>query len=83
MSVRNQDNGDLERRISAFFSTRGLTPRQVEVMVLAVQGLSNESIATRLVIGERTVESHASAAMSRLGVPNRIAACFLLVTGGV
>jgi DNA-binding NarL/FixJ family response regulator len=49
----------------------GLTPRERDVARLAVQGLSIKDIATRLVIGERTVETHLASIYRKLGVRSR------------
>lgn len=48
-----------------------LTPREREVTELACQGLSNASIAGRLVVSVRTVESHLYSAYGKLGVSDR------------
>lgn len=45
-----------------------LTPRQSEVVVLVVSGLSNKETASRLSISVRTVEKYRAEAMERLGV---------------
>jgi len=45
-----------------------LTPRQFEVMQLLVTGLSTRETAQRLGIGNKTVETHRSALMRRLGI---------------
>lgn len=52
----------------------GLTPRQLEVLDLIVDGLSNADIAERLVISHKTAEHHVSAVLSKLGVSGRLAA---------
>ncbi len=51
-----------------------LTARELEVMHLVIGGASNRAIATRLTIGERTVKSHMTSLMRKLGVGSRTAA---------
>jgi DNA-binding NarL/FixJ family response regulator len=52
----------------------GLSQRESEVLGLIVAGLSNRAIASRLVIGDETVKSHASAIYRKLGVGDRAGA---------
>jgi len=49
----------------------GITPRELEVLRCVVQRLSNREIAERLVVSSRTVESHVSALLAKLGVTTR------------
>src|SRR5262249_56212474 len=49
----------------------GITPRGREVLRCVVQRLSNREIAERLVVSSRTVESHVSALLAKLGVTGR------------
>ena len=48
-----------------------LTPRQADVLSLLAQGYSNKGIAARLQLGLRTVESHVSTIIAKLGVTSR------------
>jgi len=51
-----------------------LTPRQVDILRLVAQGLSNPDIATRLRLSEHTVKRHVANLLTRLGLPSRAAA---------
>ena len=49
----------------------GLTLRQVEILHLLIDGLSNAGISARLHISPKTVDHHVSAILSKLGVHSR------------
>lgn len=51
-----------------------LTPRQVQVLSLIAQGLTNREIASQLGLSERTVDRHVSDILTRIDVPTRAAA---------
>jgi DNA-binding CsgD family transcriptional regulator len=52
----------------------GLTPRELEVLVLLAQGKTNRVIAQDLFISEKTVASHVSHIFTKLAVTSRSAA---------
>ena len=55
-------------------SPDGLTTREVEVLRVVAQGLTNEQVAERLVISPRTVDTHLTSIYSKIGVSSRSAA---------
>jgi NarL family two-component system response regulator LiaR len=54
-----------------------LTPRELEVLGLMVEGLNNPEIAERLSISRATASVHVSNILSKLGVSNRVEATTL------
>jgi DNA-binding NarL/FixJ family response regulator len=50
----------------------GLTPSEVRVVDLVVRGLSNSQIGAELFLSPRTVETHVSHVLAKLGVRSRI-----------
>jgi DNA-binding NarL/FixJ family response regulator len=49
-----------------------LTAREIEVIGLVVDGMSNAEIAAQLGLKEQTVKNHVARIMSKLGVRNRV-----------
>jgi DNA-binding CsgD family transcriptional regulator len=49
----------------------GITPRELEILSLIAQGLSNREIAGRLFVSENTVKTHCSRAFDKLGARRR------------
>jgi DNA-binding NarL/FixJ family response regulator len=58
-----------KRRVSA--AELGLTERQMEVLVLMMQGKSNKAICRDLDLAEQTVKIHVSAILKALKAANR------------
>jgi DNA-binding NarL/FixJ family response regulator len=48
-----------------------LTEREIDVLKRLVQGATNDEIATRLFVTEKTVKTHVTAIFRKLGVSNR------------
>jgi two-component system, NarL family, response regulator len=60
-----------------------LSERELEVLRLIAQGLSNQDIGTALHIGESTVKSHVTHILTKLGVSDRTQAVIVSVKRGL
>jgi NarL family two-component system response regulator LiaR len=59
-----------------------LTEREVEILQLVAKGLSNDEIAGKLVVSEKTVRTHVSHILAKLQLANRtLAALYALKEG--
>jgi DNA-binding NarL/FixJ family response regulator len=65
------------------WASSGLSPREVEVLRLVVEGLLNKQIAGRLGITERTVKAHLTSAYQRIGVADRTQAALWVERHGL
>lgn len=61
----------------------GLSRREVEVLRLVAQGLSNQEVATRLVLSKHTVHRHISNILTKLDLPSRAAAATYAAQNGL
>lgn len=52
----------------------GLTAREVDVLALVAQGMTDREVAERLVLSIRTVHAHLTSIYNKLGVSSRVAA---------
>src|SRR3954464_12966841 len=57
--------------LSPVTDLRGLTPRELEVLGLLIDGCSNQQIARALVVAPRTVAAHLEHILVKLGAPTR------------
>ncbi len=64
-------------------SVSGLTKREREVAAYVAEGLTNRDIADRLVISDRTVETHVEHIRNKLGVRSRAQVATWTVSGEV
>jgi NarL family two-component system response regulator LiaR len=60
-----------------------LTEREAEVLGLVAQGLTNQEIADRLYVSERTVRTHVSNILSKLHLANRTQAALYALRRGL
>jgi LuxR family transcriptional regulator, maltose regulon positive regulatory protein len=60
-----------------------LSRRELEVLVLVAEGLTNHEIAERLVLSRHTVNRHVANILRKLRLPSRVAAASLAVRHGL
>jgi len=63
--------------------TEELTPRELEVLRLLGRGLSNRELAGELFVSEKTVKTHVSSILSKLGLADRTQAALFAVRHGL
>jgi DNA-binding NarL/FixJ family response regulator len=73
----------LMREVRAPESPEALSERETEVLRLVAQGQANKQIAARLQIGEKTVKTHVSNILAKLGVQSRTQAALYAVRIGL
>lgn len=60
-----------------------LSSREMEVLALMVEAMSNKQIARRLGISEATVKTHVSTLIAKLGVQDRVSAAVYALRHGI
>lgn len=64
-------------------STPNLSERETEVLRLIARGKANKEIAAELTIGEKTVKTHVSSILNKLGVQSRTQAAIYAAQSGL
>ena len=88
-AIRTIDRGqkyippDVGAKLAQRLSNPELSERELEVLRLMAQGMSNLEIGTALNIGESTVKSHVNRILSKLGVSDRTQAVIVSVKRGI
>jgi NarL family two-component system response regulator LiaR len=75
--------GELNRPPDLPPAEQSLTEREVEVLRLVAGGKTNQEIADRLFISERTVANHVGGILAKLHLANRVQAALWAVRTGV
>jgi DNA-binding NarL/FixJ family response regulator len=78
-----RDGGARKVSTPAEEQARAVTPRELEILRLVAQGLSNKEVAKRLVITEGTVKNHVHNALEKLHLENRIQAAAYVIRQGL
>ncbi len=73
----------LMREVRAPEAPEALTDRETDVLRLLADGQSNKEIARNLTIGEKTVKTHVSSILSKLGVQSRTQAVLQAMRDGL
>ncbi len=81
---------DVAQKLMLTFSSRGnsttiekITPREAEVLELIACGLSNQEIADRLIVSDKTVKTHVSNILHKLNLSHRTQAALYAVNRNI
>jgi len=77
-SLANNSNKELINKDSKILIENRLTAKELEVVYLILEGLTNDAIASKLEITSRTVKAHVSSIFSKLHVNDRVSLILLL-----
>jgi len=70
-------------RSAAHASLSGLTPRELEVLCLMAQGLSNAELAAELTLSEATIKTHVARILAKLQLRDRVQAVVVAYETGL
>lgn len=74
---------ELQRPANQPAAAEPLTARELEILKLVAQGLTNQDIAEKLTVSERTVRTHVSNILSKLHLANRTQAALYALREGI
>ena len=80
--IANKLMSELQRKSKLPLTKEPLTDRELDVLKLVAQGLTNQEIADQLVISEGTVRTHVSSILSKLHLANRTQAALYALREG-
>jgi DNA-binding NarL/FixJ family response regulator len=75
--------GDKNSKEKKHFSKFDLSPRELEVLALLVEGLSNHDMAERLIVSVETIKTHMRHIMEKLAVADRTQAAVKALRQGL
>jgi len=75
--------GPVAERLAEFREGDGLTPRELEVLMLVARGLTNKQIAARIDRSDETVKVHLKNIFTKLGVGDRTEAVTTALSRGL
>ena len=73
----------LATKVAGYISVGGLSAREVEVLTLVADGLSNKRIADKLFIAENTVKMHMKNILGKLSATDRTQAVTIALRRGI
>lgn len=74
---------EIDHPAELMYTANPLTPRELETLKLIARGLSNQEIATALVVHERTVAKYVSSILDKLQLANRTQAALYAIHEGL
>ena len=77
--IVQDQSGSLEAPRQFDESIKALTKREMEILRLVAEGLTNEEIGKKIFISEKTVKTHLTNIFDKLKVNNRFKAALMLM----
>ena len=82
-AVAQKVMGELRKPPRSPLTEEPLTQREVEILKYVAEGLTNQKIADKLVVSERTVRAHVSNVLAKLHLANRTQAAVYALREGI